>query len=58
MNLEDISIQKINNLKNAICANIVGIIMKLQKFYDGCFVWESLSNDTTNQHLSQQNTDL
>ncbi len=41
----DVTITKINNLKNAICANIVWVIMELQKYYPWFIVWENIWND-------------
>lgn len=41
-NNEDISIQKINNYKNAISANIVWIIMELQKYFNWYIGFETL----------------
>ncbi len=41
-NNENISIQKINNYKNAISANIVWIIMKLQEYFNWYICYESL----------------
>lgn len=41
-NNEDISIQKINNYKNAISANIVWIIIKLQEYFNWYICFETL----------------
>lgn len=41
--VQKISIDRINNLRNALCANIVGIINHLQKEYLGFVVFEKLS---------------
>jgi hypothetical protein len=41
-NEEDISMQRVNNYKNAISANIVGIITELQKHFNGYICYETL----------------
>ena len=41
-NEEDISMQRVNNYKNAISANIVGIITELQKYFNGYICYETL----------------
>ena len=49
---DNISIQRINNLRNAICANIVWVIMKIQESYPGYIVREWLGDDT--QHKQKK----
>ncbi|MDD4530992.1 MAG: hypothetical protein PHO80_05600, partial [Candidatus Gracilibacteria bacterium] len=58
--LEDISINKINHLRDAVCANIVGVIIKLQEkdYFPGYIIFESLKISTSNSDLEKQNTFL
>lgn len=56
--LEDISINKINHLKNAVCANMVWVVMKLQEYFKWYIVYETMNNDDTLNKLKKQNTYL
>ena len=52
------SIQKINHLRDALVANMVGVISHLQKKYHGLIVLENLSKDTIDEHFSQHNENI
>ena len=54
----DISILAINKIKNALCANIIGIIMKLQEKFPGYVCFESLSNDNNNRDMEKEHSFL
>ncbi len=48
-----ISIEKINNLRDALCANAVGILNYLQEKYFGMMFFEDLNEDNKNKRLSE-----
>jgi|GEM_PF-4621179 hypothetical protein len=48
----------INKIKNALCANIIGIIMKLQEKFPGYVCFESLSNDNNNRDMEKEHSFL
>jgi hypothetical protein len=48
---EDISMQKINNYKNAVSANIVWIITELQKYFEGYICYETLNEQTVKKEF-------
>ncbi|MGP8320884.1 MAG: hypothetical protein ACT6FE_00955 [Methanosarcinaceae archaeon] len=54
----NVPITKINNLRDAICANAVGILNFLQKKHFGIISFEDLDIETKNEHFSQQNINL
>jgi hypothetical protein len=54
----DISILAINKIKNTLCANIIGIIMKLQEKFPGYVCFESLSNDNNNRDMEKEHSFL
>ncbi|MBI9016532.1 MAG: hypothetical protein JEZ07_04640 [Phycisphaerae bacterium] len=51
-------IAKINNLRKAIAANMVGVVCYLQKQYPGIIVLEDLEDDTIKKHFSQMNINI
>ncbi len=48
-----ISIEKINHLRDAICANAVGILYHLYQRYPGLLVFEDLKKAEKEHHISQ-----
>jgi hypothetical protein len=56
--VEMISIDKINHLRDALCANAVGILNHLQKQYFGLIVFENLDIDNKNQRISEFSENL
>ncbi|MFA4834067.1 MAG: hypothetical protein WC619_04465 [Patescibacteria group bacterium] len=52
-NAEMIPIEKINHLKNALCANAVGVINYLQQKYFGIVAFENLDMANKNQRISE-----
>lgn len=54
----NVPIVKINHLRDAICANAVGIITHLQQKYFGFLFFEDLEIEKKNEHFSQNNTNL
>ena len=54
----DISMLAINKIKNALCANIIGIIMKLQEKFPGYVCFESLSNNNNNRDMEKEHSFL
>lgn len=52
-NFEIITIDKINNLRDALCANAIGILNYLQKKYFGVMVFENLNIDNKNKRISE-----
>lgn len=56
--LEDISINRINHLRSAVCANMVWVIMLLQSKYEWYIVNESIGVTTINSDIEKQNTFL
>lgn len=51
--IEKFSIEKVNHLRDAICANTVGIINFLQKTYFGMIVFEDLDINNKNKRISE-----
>ena len=52
------SIQKINHLRDALTANMVGVICHLQKTYKGFVVLEDLEQETIEDHFSKSNANI
>lgn len=52
----DVSIQRINNLRNAVCANMVWVIMKLQEYFPWYVVREWLPSGDTQHKQRIKNT--
>jgi len=52
------SIQKINHLRDAITANMVGVICHLQKTYPGFVILEDLDKSQIERHFSKNNENL
>lgn len=52
------TIEKINHLRDAICANAVGVLIHLQQKYFGMISFENLDIEKKNKHFSQNNTNL
>ena len=52
------SILKINHLRNAITANMVGVICFLQKKYPGFIIMEDLKKEIINKHFFQHNENI
>ena len=50
---KSIEIKRINHLRDAICANSVGIINYLQKTYPGMLVFENLNIDNKNKRITE-----
>lgn len=50
---EYVSIDKINHLRDALCANAVGIINYLEQKYFGVVVFEDLNIDNKNKRISE-----
>lgn len=48
-----ITIDKINNLRDALCSNVVGIINHLQKKYPGIICFEDLDIENKNQRINE-----
>jgi len=57
-NEEDVSIEKINHLRDAITANMVGIIAFLFKQYPGIINLENLSKDQIDHHFKGSGEDI
>ncbi|MBS8121966.1 hypothetical protein [Candidatus Vampirococcus lugosii] len=57
-NENNISILKINNLRNAICANMVGIIIYLQELYPGMIFFEDFELSKKQNDFEKNNTTL
>lgn len=56
--IEIVSIDKINNLRDALSANIVGILNHLQQQYPGVIVFEDLDISNKNHRISQDSANL
>ena len=57
--VEDIeSVQKINNLRDAITANMIGVIYFLQTIYPGRIGLENLGQEEHDRHLVQSNENV
>ena len=52
------SIQKINHLRDAITANMVGVICHLQKTHKGFVVLEDLEKETIEEHFFNYNANI
>ncbi len=51
--VEIITIDKVNNLRDALCANAVGILNHLQKQFSGMMFFENLDISNKNQRISE-----
>jgi hypothetical protein len=51
--IDIISIEKINNLRDALCANSVGILNHLQEKYFGMMFFENLNENNKNKRISE-----
>lgn len=49
--MEDISIEKISHLRSSLCANMVGVILKLQETHPGYVAMEALDSNTLQSHF-------
>jgi len=52
------TISRINHLRNAITANMVGVICHLQKYYKGFIIMEDLKKGDIDKHFSQSNENI
>ena len=52
------SILKINHLRDAVTANMVGVICHLQKEYPGFVILEDLEKSTVDKHFGQSNENI
>ena len=52
------SIQKINHLRDALTANMVGVICHLQKTYKGFVILEDLEKETIEEHFFKHNANI
>ncbi len=52
------TILQINNLRDAITANMVGVICHLQKTYPGFVILEDLSSKTVETHFAEHNENI
>jgi len=55
---EEVSIQKVNHLREALCANMVWIIDFLQKIYPGMIYFEEKNEDDRINHFNISNSSL
>ena len=51
-------ISRINHLRDALVANMLGVISHLQQHYPGIVVLEDLKKDTINKHFQDLNIDI
>ena len=52
------SIEKINHLRDALVANMVGVIMYLQQDYPGIIILEDLDMEKIEEHFKQLNINI
>ena len=52
------SIEKINHLRDALVANMVGVIMYLQQDYPGIVILEDLNKEKIEEHFQQLNINI